>query len=121
MQRMEPKPKTIDSIRSKLIEGDMFEPSSSDIIYQEGRLAVGLPVPEGWRVLTGNMHDSQVVRVVMRYEIDDAFFVERDKVVEYHAEEMIALIQEHENMPVKSLQTRMEAGARSARKAIDDV
>ncbi len=120
MPRMDAKPKNITSITSQMLKGDPFEPASGDIFYQEGRLAVGEPIPEGWRVLDGNMQDSLVVRVAMRYEIEDAFFNEREKVVEYHAEEMIGLIGEHMVMPCASLKTRMEEGARRARKAIDN-
>ena len=54
-----------------LIEGDALDPSSSDLIAQTDTLRVGLPVPDGWRVLSGNNSFSQIARVVMRFEIDD--------------------------------------------------
>ena len=59
-------------IANSLITGDPLEPGCSDIIAQRGYIKVGEPVPDGgWRVLSGNMHDSTVARVVMRYEIED--------------------------------------------------
>jgi len=54
-----------------LLEGDPMDPQSTDLIVEQARLAVGRPVPEGWRVLTGNMNDSLIVRVAYRYEIED--------------------------------------------------
>lgn len=56
---------------NKLLEGDPLDPSGCDLIVQLARLPVGQPVPEGWRVLTGNEHTSQIARVAMRYEIED--------------------------------------------------
>ena len=58
---------------NKLIEGDPLDPQSTDIIYQEDTLAVGQPVPEGWRVMTGNNMFSQIVRVAYRYEIEEEY------------------------------------------------
>ena len=58
-------------IQNKLIEGDALEPCSTDLIVQTGQLEVGKRVPEGWRVLTGNNHTSQVARVVYRYEVEE--------------------------------------------------
>lgn len=57
-------------IHSRLVEGDPLIPASGDVIVQFATLAVGLPVPDGWRVLNGNMHNSQIARVVLRYEIE---------------------------------------------------
>lgn len=54
-----------------LHDGDPLEPSSMDIIIQEGSLPVGESVPEGWRVMTGNNSTSLVMRIVYRYEIED--------------------------------------------------
>lgn len=62
---------TIYAISNQLIEGDPMEPSSTDIILQDGRLAFGCAVPEGWKVMTGNMHSSKVMRIAYRYEIED--------------------------------------------------
>lgn len=62
---------TISSITNTLLEGDALAPVSTDIIVQKGYLRVGLPVPEGWRVLTGNQYDSSVYRVAYRYEIEE--------------------------------------------------
>jgi len=120
MTRMQQRPESVKYISSQLIKGDPFEPKSNDVFYQEGRLPVGEPVPEGWRVLDGNMRDSMVVRVAMRYEIEDMFFDQAKHVAQYYAEELIGLIGEHMVTPCKSLQSRMEEGARRARKAIDD-
>lgn len=69
---------TINHISNRLIKGDPFDPSSGDMILQEGTLDVGNPVPDGWRVLDGNMHSSQVVRVVLRYEIEDQYPQDED-------------------------------------------
>ena len=54
-----------------LLEGDPLAPSSGDLIVQLADLLVGHPVPEGWRVLSGNNTSSRIARVVMRYEIVD--------------------------------------------------
>lgn len=59
----------IFSIKNTLFEGDPMEPLGTDLIVQEGRLPVGKPVPRGWTVLTGNMHNSRVVRIVYRDDI----------------------------------------------------
>lgn len=61
----------ISSITNRLLDGDPFAPESTDVIVQRGYLRVGKPVPEGWRVLSGNIHESTVYRVAYRYEIDD--------------------------------------------------
>lgn len=74
---------TVQNITSTLLKGDALEPSFSDLIVQEGRLDVGLPVPDGWRVLDGNMHSSAVARVVMRHEVqsmDDLLTVVKETV-----------------------------------------
>mgnify|MGYP003675410366 FL=1 len=59
----------INCITNKLVEGDALEPNDLDLIVQQGRLNVGLPVPQGWRVLTGNQFESHVARVAYRFEI----------------------------------------------------
>lgn len=51
------------------ITGDAIDTCSSDLFAQIDTLAVGLPVPDGWRVLTGNSRWSQIARVAMRFEI----------------------------------------------------
>lgn len=56
-------------IRSTVIDGDALNPSDLDLIAQVAQLNVGEPVPEGWRVLTGNVSTSQVARVAYRFEI----------------------------------------------------
>ncbi len=53
-----------------LLEGDALDPQSTDLIVQQGSLDVGQPVPQGWRVLTGNLDTSLVARVVYRYEVE---------------------------------------------------
>jgi len=53
---------------NKLIEGDPLAPSDLDVIVQSASLNVGLPVPDGWRVMTGNMHTSLIMRIIYRYE-----------------------------------------------------
>lgn len=53
-----------------LVSGDPLAPSSGDLIAQLATLKVGEPVPEGWRVLSGNAEYSSIARVVMRYEVE---------------------------------------------------
>ena len=55
-------------ISSKLIEGDPLAPNDHDLILQKGRLPVGEPVPEGWRVLKGNIENNLVARIAYRFE-----------------------------------------------------
>lgn len=50
---------------NQLINGDELAPCSTDLIAQTATLAVGLRVPDGWRVLTGSL----IARVAYRYEI----------------------------------------------------
>jgi len=52
-----------------LISGDPLNPAGSDLIHQTDYLDVGLPVPEGWRVMTGNMMTSEITRTAYREEI----------------------------------------------------
>lgn len=52
-----------------LVRGNPLEPSDYDLIVQTDTLDVGKPVPPGWSVTSGNMHESEIVRVAMRYEI----------------------------------------------------
>lgn len=54
-----------------LIRGNPMEPSSTDLIAETASLPVGDPVPEGWRVLSGNMTESEIARVAYRYEIEE--------------------------------------------------
>jgi hypothetical protein len=53
-----------------LLEGDAMQPDGIDLIAQLATIPAGEPVPEGWRVLTGNSYVSQIARVAMRYEIE---------------------------------------------------
>jgi hypothetical protein len=59
----------VEQIENTLIEGDPLQPHATDLILQRGRLAVGQPVPQDWRVLTGNASHSLVARVVYRHEV----------------------------------------------------
>ena len=52
-----------------MIEGDPLFPGASDVIVETRSLPVGDPVPDGWRVLSGNNLYSRIARVVLRYEI----------------------------------------------------
>lgn len=56
------------SINNQLLRGDPLAPSDYDLIAQFAFLNLGDPVPDGWRVLDGNMHHSEIVRVVFRHE-----------------------------------------------------
>ena len=53
-----------------LIDGDPLNPCGTDLIAQVSTILVGDPVPEGWRVLTGNSTYSQIARVAHRFEIE---------------------------------------------------
>lgn len=59
------------AVESRLLQGDPLNPASGDLIAQTARLNVGEPVPEGWRVLTGDEASSLIARVVLRYELED--------------------------------------------------
>jgi len=54
---------------NQLIDGDPLDPSDNDIIVQSRSLDVGKPVPEGWRVMSGNSDWSTIMRIVYRFEI----------------------------------------------------
>ena len=62
------KPSPVRLTSSKLIEGDPLAPNDHDLILQKGRLPVGEPVPEGWRVLKGNIENNLVARIAYRFE-----------------------------------------------------
>lgn len=53
-----------------LIRGDALDPQSTDLIAQTKSLKVGAPVPRGWRVLSGNLSESEIARVCYRYEAE---------------------------------------------------
>jgi hypothetical protein len=53
-----------------LLEGDPLNPCDTDLIVQDAQLDIHNPVPEGWRVLTGNLKSSLIMRVAYRYEIE---------------------------------------------------
>ena len=53
---------------NQLLRGDPLAPDAFDLIAQFAMLNVGDPVPDGWRVLSGNMHKSEIVRLVLRHE-----------------------------------------------------
>ena len=54
-----------------LVSGDPMNPHESDLIAQVGILKVGLLVPGGWRVLTGNEKHSRVARLAYRHDIEN--------------------------------------------------
>jgi hypothetical protein len=58
------------TMRFVLIDGDPMEPSALDKIAQFDSLEVGLRVPDGWRVLSGNSRESEVCRIVYRFELE---------------------------------------------------
>lgn len=49
-----------------LISGDPLNPQGSDLISQTASLRVGLPVPQGWNVLSGNHLQSEIITVTYR-------------------------------------------------------
>jgi len=59
-------------MRYQLIAGNPLEPSSTDLIAQFDSLAVGRPAPDGWRVLSGNVRQSEIARIAYRYEIEES-------------------------------------------------
>ncbi len=61
----------VSLINNVLLAGDPLFPEDTDLIVQRGYLKVGDPVPDGWRVLTGNPRESLVARVVHRYEVEE--------------------------------------------------
>jgi len=56
-----------------LVEGDAMVPEAYDLLTCVGRLAVGEPVPEGWRVVSGNNSSSLVVATAYRIEFNATF------------------------------------------------
>jgi hypothetical protein len=54
-----------------LVRGDALAPTSGDLIAQTRLLPVGEPVPDGWRVLSGNERTSEIARVAFRYECEE--------------------------------------------------
>lgn len=58
-------------ITSVMIQGDAIKTNSTDLIAQLATINVGEPIPEGWSVTTGNMHYSEIVRIVYRYQIEE--------------------------------------------------
>ncbi len=61
---------------AKLIDGNALNPSDTDTIMLEGTLNAREPVPKGWRVLDGNIINSRVVIVVLRYEVENIVWIE---------------------------------------------
>lgn len=53
-----------------LVTGDPLSPDPHDIIAQFDHLPVGEPLPDGWRVLSGNVHHSAIGRLVYRFECE---------------------------------------------------
>lgn len=60
----------IKHIDARLIKGDALHPNNCDLLALTGCLNVGLPVPDGWRVITGNQRSSLVAIIAMRYECE---------------------------------------------------
>jgi hypothetical protein len=58
-------------MRFQLLSGCPMAPASTDVLAQFDSLAVGRPVPDGWRVLSGNAERSEIARVAYRYEIEE--------------------------------------------------
>lgn len=54
----------------KLVKGDESAASDTDLFTVLGRLDVDEPLPEGWRVLTGNRHSSLVAATFYRFELE---------------------------------------------------
>lgn len=59
-------------MRNYLLEGDAMSPESTDLIAQTALLPVGQPVPDGWRVLSGNERCSTIGRIAFRYEVEES-------------------------------------------------
>lgn len=55
-------------MQSYLISGSALARSGTDLIAQIASLPVGEPVPDGWRVLSGNSTQSTIARVAYRFE-----------------------------------------------------
>ena len=53
-----------------LARGDALEPQPDDLIVQVRTLPVGTPLPEGWTVTDGNMHNSEIIRVLTRWQLE---------------------------------------------------
>ena len=58
------------TVINHLVSGDPLSPQAGDVIAQIAVLNVWEPVPEGWRVLTGNANVSKIARIVLRGEIE---------------------------------------------------
>lgn len=56
---------------NKLLEGDPLTPDRFDLTVQIGSLPLKHPIPDGWRVLTGNNFYSKIARVAYRYQIEE--------------------------------------------------
>lgn len=54
-----------------LIRGNAMQPEADDLIMVRDLLPVGKPVPEGFKVLSGNNHNSEIVGLFMRYELKE--------------------------------------------------
>lgn len=55
-----------------LVSGDALSPQPSDIIAAFATITVDQPVPEGWRILSGNNLVSTVAFIGYRYELEIA-------------------------------------------------
>lgn len=62
--------KSVQVLDSALVRGEPLRPDQGDILAVLGRLDVGEPVPDGWRVLTGNAYTSLVAATFFRHELE---------------------------------------------------
>jgi hypothetical protein len=54
-----------------LLSGDPMDPQTSDVIAICKTLAVGEPVPDGFRVISGNTHISEIWGIATRFDIEE--------------------------------------------------
>lgn len=59
------------NVTNTLISGDPMKPSQFDLIAQVASLPTTAAVPDGWRVMTGDVTSSRISRVAFRYEIKE--------------------------------------------------
>ena len=57
-------------IESFLVKGNAFCPEPTDIIAQVGMIDEGDPVPDDWRITDGNSFHSEVIRIVLRGDLE---------------------------------------------------
>jgi len=57
-------------IESYLVKGNAFCPEPTDIIAQIGMIEEGDPIPDDWRMTDGNNFHSEVIRIVIRGDLE---------------------------------------------------